>query len=138
MDSPGAYPESPLDQDDVVYPCKGCGEVFTKSFRTYGTAFADYPLKDPGGRKGIRIRYVSKLWALTRFHARQLVTFAAACALQLIYLTLVQLETDGISIASAATPAALSSTPTRTFSSLAMDPSYATTAHTAAITVGTR
>lgn len=27
MDSPGAYPESPTDQDDVVYPCKGCGEV---------------------------------------------------------------------------------------------------------------
>lgn len=27
MESPGAYPESPLDQDDVVYPCKGCGEV---------------------------------------------------------------------------------------------------------------
>ena len=32
MDSPpGGYPESLLDQDgdqdDVVYPCKGCGEV---------------------------------------------------------------------------------------------------------------
>jgi hypothetical protein len=27
MESPGGYPESPLDQDDVVYPCKGCGEI---------------------------------------------------------------------------------------------------------------
>lgn len=27
MDSPGTYPESLLDQDDVVYPCKGCGEI---------------------------------------------------------------------------------------------------------------
>jgi hypothetical protein len=27
MESPGAYPESPSEQDDVVYPCKGCGEV---------------------------------------------------------------------------------------------------------------
>jgi hypothetical protein len=31
MDSPGGYPESLLDQDgdqdDIVYPCKGCGEV---------------------------------------------------------------------------------------------------------------
>jgi hypothetical protein len=26
-ESPGVYPESPNDQDDVVYPCKGCGEV---------------------------------------------------------------------------------------------------------------
>lgn len=28
MDTPGTFPpESPLDQDDVIYPCKGCGEV---------------------------------------------------------------------------------------------------------------
>lgn len=27
MDSPGDFAESPLDQEDVVYPCKGCGEV---------------------------------------------------------------------------------------------------------------
>ena len=35
MDSPGGYPESLLDQDgdqdDVVYPCKGCGEVIAVS-----------------------------------------------------------------------------------------------------------
>lgn len=27
MDSPAAYPESPMEQDDAAYPCKGCGEV---------------------------------------------------------------------------------------------------------------
>lgn len=27
VESPGVYPESPNDQEDVVYPCKGCGEV---------------------------------------------------------------------------------------------------------------
>ena len=38
MESPGAYPESPLDQDDVVYPCKGCGEILEegKAFELAG------------------------------------------------------------------------------------------------------
>ncbi|KAF2870854.1 hypothetical protein BDV95DRAFT_495996 [Massariosphaeria phaeospora] len=38
MDSPGAYPESLLDQDDVVYPCKGCGEILEegKAFELAG------------------------------------------------------------------------------------------------------
>lgn len=38
MDSPGVYPESPLDQDDVVYPCKGCGEILEegKAFELAG------------------------------------------------------------------------------------------------------
>ncbi|KAF2205737.1 RhoGAP-domain-containing protein [Delitschia confertaspora ATCC 74209] len=38
MDSPGAYPESPLDQDDIVYPCKGCGEILEegKAFELAG------------------------------------------------------------------------------------------------------
>ncbi|KAF2279208.1 RhoGAP-domain-containing protein [Westerdykella ornata] len=38
MDSPGGYPESPLDQDDVVYPCKGCGEILEegKAFELAG------------------------------------------------------------------------------------------------------
>ena len=32
MESPLAYPESPLDVDEAAYPCKGCGEVgFTRS-----------------------------------------------------------------------------------------------------------
>ncbi|KAF2684075.1 RhoGAP-domain-containing protein [Lentithecium fluviatile CBS 122367] len=38
MESPGGYPESPLDQDDVVYPCKGCGEILEegKAFELAG------------------------------------------------------------------------------------------------------
>ncbi|KAF1942254.1 RhoGAP-domain-containing protein [Clathrospora elynae] len=37
MESPGAYPESPID-DDVVYPCKGCGEILEegKAFELAG------------------------------------------------------------------------------------------------------
>ncbi|KAF2127642.1 RhoGAP-domain-containing protein [Dothidotthia symphoricarpi CBS 119687] len=37
MESP-TYPESPLDQDDVVYPCKGCGEILEegKAFELAG------------------------------------------------------------------------------------------------------
>ena len=27
MESLAGYPESPLEPDDAVYPCKGCGEV---------------------------------------------------------------------------------------------------------------
>ncbi|KAF2750093.1 RhoGAP-domain-containing protein [Sporormia fimetaria CBS 119925] len=41
MDSPGAYPESPLDQDDVVYPCKGCGEVRYSAHTNYPGSCAD-------------------------------------------------------------------------------------------------
>ncbi|KNG46864.1 rho-type gtpase-activating protein 2 [Stemphylium lycopersici] len=37
MDSPGAYPESPIE-DEVVYPCKGCGEILEegKAFELAG------------------------------------------------------------------------------------------------------
>ncbi|KAF2713127.1 RhoGAP-domain-containing protein [Pleomassaria siparia CBS 279.74] len=37
MESPGGYPESPLD-DEVVYPCKGCGEILEegKAFELAG------------------------------------------------------------------------------------------------------
>lgn len=27
MDMSAVYPDSPLEQDDVPFPCKGCGEV---------------------------------------------------------------------------------------------------------------
>ncbi|CAE7026722.1 hypothetical protein PTNB85_01709 [Pyrenophora teres f. teres] len=37
MESPGAYPESPID-DEIVYPCKGCGEILEegKAFELAG------------------------------------------------------------------------------------------------------
>ena len=27
MELPAGYPESPMEPDEVVFPCKGCGEV---------------------------------------------------------------------------------------------------------------
>ncbi|KAK5118785.1 hypothetical protein LTR85_007991 [Meristemomyces frigidus] len=38
VESPGVYPESPHDQEDVVYPCKGCGEILEegKAFELAG------------------------------------------------------------------------------------------------------
>ena len=27
MDLQAGYPESPMDPEDIAYPCKGCGEV---------------------------------------------------------------------------------------------------------------
>ena len=27
MDSSSGFPESPMEQDEAAYPCKGCGEV---------------------------------------------------------------------------------------------------------------
>ena len=40
--SPGVYPESPNDIEDVVYPCKGCGEVLYTHVR-HEHSIADYP-----------------------------------------------------------------------------------------------
>ncbi|KAE8148922.1 hypothetical protein BDV25DRAFT_157244 [Aspergillus avenaceus] len=38
MDSPAVYPESPMEQDDVPFPCKGCGEILEegKAFELAG------------------------------------------------------------------------------------------------------
>ncbi|KAB8078142.1 hypothetical protein BDV29DRAFT_20951 [Aspergillus leporis] len=38
MESPAAYPESPMEQDDVPFPCKGCGEILEegKAFELAG------------------------------------------------------------------------------------------------------
>ncbi|KAI5367944.1 Putative Rho GTPase activation protein [Septoria linicola] len=38
MDSPSTYPESPMEQEDIVYPCKGCGEILEegKAFELAG------------------------------------------------------------------------------------------------------
>ncbi|CAK4033944.1 Rho GTPase-activating 15 [Lecanosticta acicola] len=38
LDSPNTYPESPMDQEDVVYPCKGCGDILEegKAFELAG------------------------------------------------------------------------------------------------------
>ncbi|KAL4888767.1 hypothetical protein BDV59DRAFT_188070 [Aspergillus ambiguus] len=38
MESPATHPESPMDQDDVPFPCKGCGEILEegKAFELAG------------------------------------------------------------------------------------------------------
>ncbi|KAI9846570.1 MAG: Rho-type gtpase-activating protein [Sclerophora amabilis] len=38
MESPGGFPESPMEQEDVVYTCKGCGEILEegKAFELAG------------------------------------------------------------------------------------------------------
>ncbi|KKK12695.1 hypothetical protein AOCH_000364 [Aspergillus ochraceoroseus] len=38
MESPAPYPESPMEQDDVPFPCKGCGEILEegKAFELAG------------------------------------------------------------------------------------------------------
>ncbi|KAE8394893.1 hypothetical protein BDV23DRAFT_126874 [Aspergillus alliaceus] len=38
MESPAAYPESPMEQDDNPFPCKGCGEILEegKAFELAG------------------------------------------------------------------------------------------------------
>ncbi|CRG89723.1 Rho-type GTPase-activating protein 1 [Talaromyces islandicus] len=38
MDSPAVNPESPMDQEDIPYPCKGCGEILEegKAFELAG------------------------------------------------------------------------------------------------------
>ncbi|QKX62364.1 uncharacterized protein TRUGW13939_09523 [Talaromyces rugulosus] len=38
MESPAANPESPMDQEDIPYPCKGCGEILEegKAFELAG------------------------------------------------------------------------------------------------------
>jgi Rho-type GTPase-activating protein 1/2 len=43
MESPLAYPESPLDLDEASYPCKGCGEVRRRrrQFRQTTVNFCD-------------------------------------------------------------------------------------------------
>lgn len=73
MDSPGGYPESLLDQDgdqdDVVYPCKGCGEVTGVVSRCRALAnnvhrswrkeklssLVRLPPIDPRGRHGVHV-----------------------------------------------------------------------------------
>jgi Zn-finger protein len=52
MDSPGVhYPESLADQDDVVYPCKGCGDVCCIRYAPLYIRLI--PMADPRGRQGV-------------------------------------------------------------------------------------
>lgn len=57
MEAPLAYPDSPME-DDVAYPCKGCGKVYSHLSAPLAftlSARADVGAFDPdsGGRKGL-------------------------------------------------------------------------------------
>jgi hypothetical protein len=51
MESPGL--ESPMDGEDAVYPCKGCGEVRQSTLEeSQGQCELTLSCADPGRRQG--------------------------------------------------------------------------------------
>lgn len=120
MENQGAYPESPMEQDES-YPCKGCGEVGTmwsRRTRTWLTVLVDSWRRE-------------SVWAWYVWYLRSLSPFSYNANLW-------QLETDGTSTVSDAVHAALCSTQTRTSSFWVMDHLYAVTAHTVVAPATTR
>lgn len=123
MESPGL--ESPMDGEDAVYPCKGCGEVRHSPLEeAQGHCELTLSCADLGGRQGFRARYVMTTVPLT---ANRLTDIPPS-----------QPATDGTLTASDVTLAAPCSTPTPTCSSSATVPSSATTVHIAAMPAATR
>jgi|SRR5271154_7093812 len=120
MESPTAYPVSPMDGDEVAFPCKGCGEV---CFTHFSFLCVDQTELTRGQilEEGKAFELGNRLFKKIFFDTDKS-----------------QLETGGISIAFAVTPAARFSTLTRTSSSSAMGHLFATTAHTVAATVGAK
>ncbi|KAF5014310.1 hypothetical protein F66182_14752, partial [Fusarium sp. NRRL 66182] len=45
MDSPAGFSDTAMDQDDIPYPCKGCGEILEegKAFELAGNRFGRPP-----------------------------------------------------------------------------------------------
>lgn len=41
MDSPADYLDSPMEGDDVAYPCKGCGDVRSSRFEVIADGDTD-------------------------------------------------------------------------------------------------
>lgn len=103
MESPMAFPDSPMDPDDAAYPCKGCGQVRIPRRSVLARHTLTF-FQDPRRRQGIRARYCS-MWPLRNG------TFFADFS---------QLATDGISTVFAAILVVPSSIPTQTSSSSAM------------------
>src|SRR5947209_11259370 len=102
MDSPVAYPDSPLDQDDIAYPCKGCGEVCN-------TQFQEEVLKLTSHR--------GRFWKRAK-HSNLVRNMISNLNLNFTDRRN-QLEIGGILIAFAVIPVVLCSTPMRTSSSSA-------------------
>lgn len=59
MDSPAGFSDTGMDQDDIPYPCKGCGEVCTTGISFCETSYLTIcyfcVVIDSGGRESIRI-----------------------------------------------------------------------------------
>ena len=108
MESPAGMPESPLDQDDAAYPCKGCGEVSRPKSFTPVFVYAD--------------RSSSVMQILEEGKAFELGTVTAFKCSENSSLTFLKRAIVGTSTASDATPAAPCSTPTQTFSFSVTDP----------------
>lgn len=56
MESPAGFSDTAMDQDDIPYPCKGCGEVCSMDLfceTLYLTICYFCAVIDPGGRKSI-------------------------------------------------------------------------------------
>ncbi|GCB22712.1 beta-chimaerin [Aspergillus awamori] len=66
MESP-AYPESPMDQDDIPYPCKGCGEILEEGKAFELGRFALSPL-DPCFDKWLTAPFLTSRVAGNRWH----------------------------------------------------------------------
>src|SRR5271155_1344570 len=60
MDSPTAYSDSPLDPDDIAYPCKGCGEVCRISRQDWCTMTADTDDRHRSSRKARLSNWVGR------------------------------------------------------------------------------
>jgi len=137
MDGPGAFDE---EEGDAVFPCKGCGDVCRNVRYNHALPIADWILDTRGRVCAMRSSKTRNITAnmTTAKHlswpgsdgSMYSNQARAGHPLTLSFLT--------ASIASAVTPAELSSTPTPTSSSLATAPSYATTALTAATHAETR
>jgi hypothetical protein len=120
MESPTTYPVSPMDGDEVAFPCKGCGEV---CFTHFLFLCLDQTELTPGQilEEGKAFELGNRLFQKRFFDTDKS-----------------QLETGGTSIASAVTPAAHFSILMRTSSFSVMGHLFATTAHTVAVTVGAK
>lgn len=112
MESPGMFPESPMEQDDVPFPCKGCGEVcdgciYLQSVRAnlfFSSAMGRF------SRKARRLNSVGSVIAIVLCLRPHILT-----------CLVLQRGTDGTLNVSAAVPAALCSIPMHTYYFSEMD-----------------
>jgi hypothetical protein len=59
MELPAGYPESPLEPDEVVFPCKGCGEVRHSPHEPSGAGWSP-TIQPPLLTQPVRYRFSKK------------------------------------------------------------------------------